>query len=71
MHEGNFWKNYFCCYSMVERLGLERLNRTQGAEMRFMRAVKRCIRRDLIRNEHIRIEVVIAESLNVIFSVQN
>ena len=38
--------------------------RIQGAEMRFSRAVKRCSRRDLIRNDHIRIELDIGESLN-------
>lgn len=32
--------------------------------MRFLRGVKGCTRGDLIRNDHIRMELSIAESLN-------
>ena len=36
----------------------------QGEKMRFLRAVKGCTRRDLIRNGHIRMGLGIAENLN-------
>ena len=32
--------------------------------MRFLRAVKGCTKRDLIRNDHVRMELGIAVSLN-------
>ena len=40
------------------------ISRIQGVEMRFLRAVKGCTRRDLVRNDHIRMELGITESLN-------
>ena len=40
------------------------ISRIQGMEMKFLRAVNGCTKRNLIRNDHIRIELGIAVSLN-------